>query len=522
MSFSSLNFVLLFLPILSISLFFINIFNIKLLTTLLLPITVSFIFYSLSGVQNLILLGASIFLNIALAKAQILLIDKSSKKIYRKIVLSASLTLNLGILAYFKYSLLNVNPLTISRDFNTFEEMILPLGISFYTFQQIAFQIDCYWAKVKELSVENYVLFVSFFPQLVAGPIMHHSEMMPQFAYIKKYGLSFTSFRAALALFSIGLFKKVVIADKVGASVDSVYTPLAQGHDIPLLDAWAAAIGFPLQIYFDFSGYSDMACALALLFGIKLTLNFNSPFKSLSLIEFWSTWHITLMRFFRDYVFTPLSYRLTKYSIKQNYNTIASFLITLALPVIIAFLLTGLWHGSGTTFLIFGGIHGLAISLNHAWRYFKLPSINKGVSWFLTMLFVCISFIFLRVPETDSLIKMLHSLHSGALYLPSQFEPLLSKVDTINLVFGAGTFAFFEHGIMMFTTMLIVIIICLTLPNSNQLMKNEKTILNYHELPNSYLQFNYSKRWGFLIGLSLAISLIAMSFNTADFIYYQF
>ncbi|MTI11410.1 hypothetical protein E1160_16575 [Rhodospirillaceae bacterium RKSG073] len=214
----------------------------------------------------------SIAMNFVLSSISI---GREVTKRRKLLVLLASLTLNLGVLIYFKYTLLDINPLTISRDFNTATEIILPLGISFYTFQQISYQIDCYWGKIKEINIKYYLLYVSFFPQLVAGPIVNYLDMAPQYKNLEKHQVNWNVAYVFIALFTIGLFKKVAIADQLGKSVDRVYASVSSGAPLAFLDAWAAAIAFPLQIYFDFSGYSDMACALAILLGLKLPLNFH-------------------------------------------------------------------------------------------------------------------------------------------------------------------------------------------------------------------------------------------------------
>ena len=487
-------------------------------TPILALILSSIVFYAFSSITNLLLLLLSITINYHLARFQISLSEQ--QKLKKLTILITAICYNMVVLIYFKYTLLDVNPLTISRDFDTFNEVILPLGISFYTFQQISFQIDSYWNKVTILNIRSYSLFVLFFPQLVAGPIVHHSEIIPQYKTLEEEGFRFKYWKAAVALFIIGLFKKTVIADHIGLSVDSVYQNIPTSEYIPFWDAWAAVIGFPLQIYFDFSGYSDMACALALLIGLRLPLNFNSPFKQTSLVDFWATWHMTLMRFFKDYIFTPISFSLARKVARKRAGRTTTFMLTLGFPIIVSFLLTGLWHGSGLTFILFGVIHGLAVSMNHGWRYFRLPKINKHIGWVATMLFVCITFVFLRAPNMAALEIYLSSLLFGDILLPSVAASFVP--DVINTSFGQGTFMFFEWGIIMCLFIFIVIVGCLLLPNSNQLLWSDNTICNQEQLQTGRFELKFNFVWGLILGLMFALSALSLGYQTSDFIYFQF
>ena len=241
--------------------------------------------------------------------------------------------------------------------------VVLPLGISFFTFTQIAYLVDVQRGIASEPSFLNYVLFVTFFPHLIAGPIIHHKEMMPQFqrAADRPGG----DIAVGSALFAIGLFKKVIIADFAAHYVGTAFTP--GGDAVPLAMAWEAALNYTVQIYFDFSGYSDMALGLSRMFGIDLPLNFNSPYKARNLIEFWRCWHMTLSRFLRDYLYFPLG--------GNRHGTVMRY--TNLLTVM---LLGGLWHGANWTFVAWGGVHGIGLMVNHLWRNRNLP-LSKRTSW---------------------------------------------------------------------------------------------------------------------------------------------
>ena len=285
----------------------------------------------------------------------------------RRAVLVAGLALNLTVLGYFKYAnffLETVAPLAGRR--LQLHEIALPLGISFFTFQKIALLVDCHAGKVRRLDPLGYVLFVSFFPQLIAGPIVHHSEVMPQFAARPR--ITAPLIAQAMALFTIGLAKKVLLADNLAPLVRPAFGAAAAGHVPDLTQAWFSALAYTLQLYFDFSGYSDMAIGAALLFGVRLPLNFASPYKSTSIIEFWRRWHMTLSRFLRDYLYIPLG---------GNRRGPSRRYVNLFLTM----LLGGLWHGAGWTFVAWGALHGAYLAVNHAWTALRGPASGCPCGW---------------------------------------------------------------------------------------------------------------------------------------------
>jgi len=263
---------------------------------------------------------------------------------------------NLATLGYFKYAvffLQTVSALTSSPapQFN----ISLPIGISFYTLTQIAFLIDTYRRQAREYEPLKYGLFVTYFPHLIAGPILHHGEIMPQFDDPQTYRPRLTSLAYGLSYFTVGLFKKVMIADTIAAYVEAPFRSASVGTPIGFADAWIGVLSYSFQIYFDFSGYSDMAIGLALMMGITFPLNFNSPYKASSLIEFWRRWHMTLSRFLRDDLYIPLGGN-RKGRLRRQVN------------ILITMLLGGIWHGAGMNFALWGAIHGIGLVLNHLWR----------------------------------------------------------------------------------------------------------------------------------------------------------
>ncbi len=286
---------------------------------------------------------------------------------------------NLALLGYFKYAgfIVDALPFAIAP-----RSIKLPIGISFFTFTQIAYLADAYGGKARKYKPHHYLLFVTFFPHLIAGPILHHREMMPQFQDRETYRFKNERFALGLSWFTAGLFKKVVIADSLIESVRAVFVPEAVAQ-LGFADAWVGALAYALQIYFDFSGYSDMAIGLGLMFGIRLPLNFNSPYRANSIIDFWRRWHMTLSRFLRDYLYVPLGGNR-----KGRARRYTNLLITM--------LLGGLWHGAAWTFVLWGAIHGLALTINHLWRDrfggTAMPAVLGRVLTFLTVLLAWVPF----------------------------------------------------------------------------------------------------------------------------------
>ena len=270
--------------------------------------------------------------------------------------LLVAIAANLALLAYYKYAIFFVaNAQRLIGHVGPLPEIVLPLGISFFTFTQIAFLVDAHRGLAREYSFTHYTLFVTYFPHLIAGPILHHREMMPQFDRRSTYTLDWDNVAVGLTMFIIGLFKKTVIADDMAAFASPAFDAAAGGTQLTLLEAWGAALAYTFQIYFDFSGYTDMALGASRMFGIVLPLNFRSPYKAANIIDFWRRWHITLSRFLRDYVYIPLG---------GNRKTVPRRYENLLLTMLVG----GLWHGAGWTFVFWGALHGIYLVVNHGWR----------------------------------------------------------------------------------------------------------------------------------------------------------
>ncbi len=317
-------------------------------------------------------------------------------RVHKKSLLAFGISVNVLLLGYYKYAdffLENLNALAGTS--LTLLHLALPLAISFFTFQQIAYLVDSYRGETKEYDFLNYALFVTFFPQLIAGPIVHHAEMMPQFASGRNLVRRYKNIAPGLFIFAAGLFKKVVIADTFAVWANSGY---AHAAELNTLEAWAASLSYTFELYFDFSGYTDMAIGAALLFNIRLPFNFNSPYKALSIQDFWHRWHITLSRFLRDYIYIPLG--------GNRHGHIHTYL-----NLFVTFLIGGIWHGAGWTFVFWGLLHGVGIVVHRIWKQLgkRMPTV---AAWFVTFGFINITWVFFRAKDWQEAMQVLSAMFS--------------------------------------------------------------------------------------------------------------
>jgi D-alanyl-lipoteichoic acid acyltransferase DltB (MBOAT superfamily) len=322
----------------------------------------SFVYYAWWRPEFLLLLLFSITVNFGFGT---LIIDGRLSRGQSRAVLTIGIIFNLCLLGFFKYAGFFVANVDLVFGLHwAVPTIILPIGISFITFQKIAFLVDAHRGLVRNFTLLNYAFFVTFFPQLIAGPITHHSEIMPQIGPSQRRDLA-ADIAVGLSIFVVGLFKKVVVADSLAVYADAGYATVKAGHPLDTASAWVAVLSYSFQLYYDFSAYSDMAVGLARMFGFQLPVNFYSPYKSASIIDFWRRWHITLSRFLRDYLYIPLG--------GNRRGTVRRYL-----NLGIVMLLGGLWHGANWTFVLWGGIHGLMLAVNHAWR--ALP-VSRSVAF---------------------------------------------------------------------------------------------------------------------------------------------
>lgn len=335
----------------------------------------SLVFYGYWDVRFLPLLLASVALNWLLAN----LYGKRG----HPVLPLAGVMANLVIIGIFKYAnFFTGNVMQAAGGGFAPWDIVLPLGISFFTFQQISYLLDLRAGRAPVYPFQHYALYVTFFPQLIAGPIVRHNELIGQFGLAPLRDGQAERFSRGAVLFLCGLFKKVVLADHLAAIATPLFTLIAHGKGLTLAEAWVAAGGYTLQLYFDFSGYSDMAIGLGLLFGFTIPINFNAPYRAFSVRDFWRRWHITLSRFLRDYLYIPMGGNRFGPS-----RQMAALMVTM--------LLGGLWHGAGWTFVLWGGLHGVGLVVNHLWEKtgLRLP---RGMAWLLTLLFVIFGWVLFR------------------------------------------------------------------------------------------------------------------------------
>ena len=398
------------------------------------------------------------FFNYAIGHGVSKFSTKSS--IVKKYLLFFGIIANVMLLGYFKYSdffISNIN-IAFNTDFNLLH-LALPLAISFFTFQQIAYITDSYKGRVREYNFMNYALFVTFFPQLIAGPIVHHKGMMPQFDALKNSGINYENIVKGIFIFSIGLFKKVVIADTFASWANYGF---ADPYTLNLSEAWVASLSFGFQLYFDFSGYTDMAIGLALLFNIKLPVNFRSPYKALDIQDFWQRWHITLSHFLRDYISLPLKRRK----------------VTLHVNILLTFLISGIWHGAGWTFIIWGLLHGMALVVLDIWKKFgfKLPII---FAWLITFNFLNVTRIFFRADNASDALHILHTMLFGTIVLPRKLESMFGFLTQYDIYFGSYL-AHLHTNTWAIVALISTFILILIFKNSSELMSqmvpNKKSV----------------------------------------------
>ena len=490
----------------------------------------SLFFYAWWRPVYLVLLLVSMLANFGLGS----LLDQAHRQGRQhagKAWLIAGVVFNLGLLGYFKYANFTVSSLNAlaGTDFHL-DTIILPLAISFFTFQQIAYLVDAHQGQAREYRFAHYALFVTFFPQLIAGPIVHHRDMLPQFMQPGALTPRAQNMAIGLSIFALGLFKKTVLADGVAQYATPVFDAAAAGDTLSFFQAWGGALAYTLQLYFDFSGYSDMAIGAARMFGIVLPVNFHSPYKATNIIEFWRRWHMTLSAFLRDYLYIALggnrAGRLMRY---RN--------------LMLTMLLGGLWHGAGWTFVAWGALHGLYLCINHAWRHTTtrlfpqglLPvPLAKALSWLVTFVAVVIGWVFFRAGSFDAAVSVLQGMAGlNGIALPNAIAARLDAVWPVLASLGFGTYLG-GGAQFVFTWLWIAALlpVALILPNTQQIMRHTVPGMHLHtgraedELQPAprladKLAWRNTTGWAIGIGLLAAIAVLAMT-RISEFLYFQF
>ncbi|MCX5662588.1 MAG: MBOAT family protein [Planctomycetota bacterium] len=489
----------------------------------------SFVYYAWWKPAVLLLLIGSILVNAAFGAV---LCSPLRFPRARKAILVAGLIFNIGLLCYFKYTgffVVNLNSLFGAG--LPVPDIILPIGISFITFQKIAFLIDAYRGEVKDFSLANFTLFVSFFPQLIAGPIVHHSDVMPQFAAGPDRRGLHDDLAVGLSLFIVGLFKKAVIADTCARYADAGFAALHVTRYTQLAppSAWVTMFAYSFQIYYDFSGYSDMAVGLARMFGVRFPMNFNSPYKAANIVDFWRRWHITLSRFLRDYLYIPLGGN-RRGPVRQNAN------------LVVVMVLGGLWHGAHWTFVLWGAMHGLMLACNHIWTRTRFASWRalRLACLPLTFLAVTVAWVPFRATDIDESMRMFRSLFppkeeifiTAAYFMDffkSQFYDLPRAFDVVNWFTPPELwprplpYAFVHNDHPVGLVLLTVGLLTFLLPNTSEVFAAFNPVLGMS--PDQLWRTGSLRRLDWRLGFALAgmlvISLVQLS-HVSPFLYFQF
>lgn len=451
MLFNSYPFLLIYLPTVICFFFIFTTFNLFRHAKLWLLIS-SLFFYGYWDIHYLPLLLGSIGFNYLVGNE----IIKYQCSRTRKNLLFFGIFTDLALLFYYKYY--NFFATNVLSEKYLVSELILPIGISFFTFTQVAFLIDTYQGKAEKSDIVSYGLFVTIFPHLIAGPILHHKEMLKQFNSNEMFRVNWRNIAQGIFLFTIGLSKKVVIADYLAVFVKPIFDNSIP--DISFLQAWFGALSYTLQLYFDFSGYSDMAVGLGLLFNLHLPINFNSPYQANSIIDFWRRWHITLSIFLRDYLYIPFG---------GNRNGKVSKLKNLGLTMLIG----GLWHGAGWTFIVWGACHGIFLVINHLWKETNIQLPNR-LCKLLTMLSVIFAWVIFRSPDMATAIAIFKGMIGlNGIILP---EAYLEKLSFLSNYLSFGTIPYGNFRFYHFIVLALLFAFVLNFPNSNEIKDRfEKT-----------------------------------------------
>lgn len=506
----------------------------------------SLYFYGSWNLRYLPLLLGSIAFNYGVA---LLLVRTAAER--RNYLLYAAAAVNLGLLGYYKYTnyfLGVVSDITGAPSLTM--TILLPLGISFYTFQQLTLLVDISQGTKERFRFRDFLLFVTFYPHLIAGPIVHHREMMPQFV-AADYRLRAENMAVGLTLFAVGLFKKAVLADGIASEVSPIYAAANSGEPVTLLYAWGAGVGFALQMYFDFSGYSEMALGLARMVGIKLPMNFNSPLKATSVIQYWSCWHITLTRFLTAYIYNPIALALARRRAGRGLRGVSgprtkpqAFLALIAVPTVATMFLSGLWHGAGTQYLVFGLLHAGFLTVNHAWRLYRPLFWPAGVDYHrimrpvgLLLTFCCAMvaltyFAAASVRSGNDVVAGMAGLHG--IGLP---DVIANRLPGLGAALSAWGVAFVPGNVKSLMSLYawMALLLCLALipPNILQMLLRYKPA---ETLPAPYpsentlapfgrvfarLQWRPSMGWAAAVAALTIFGILTLS-QVTEFLYWQF
>ena len=535
MLFNSYQFIFAFLPLTLVGFYFVG--RISRGAAMNWLILASLVFYASWRPLNVLLIAPSIIVNYFVGRGLLALRGTDRQRMARALLV-CGVCFNVAFLGYFKYTnflLGTAHDLFGAR--LEFLQITLPLAISFITFQKIAFLVDVYGGRVDSFTLREYCLFVLFFPQLIAGPIVHFREVMPQYrAATWRFDATDTS--VGLTLFIFGLFKKVVLADGLATLVTPLYGAAAHGTELSFVAGWIAAIGFTLQIYFDFSGYSDMAIGLGRFFGIRLPVNFDSPLKATNILDFWLHWNMTLTRFLMSYVYNPLLLALTRRraargrpGFDRRTPSFGSYASMLVFPTMVTMLVSGLWHGAGYNFALWGLVHGAYISIYHGWRLIRpqrpaagarFTEARRAMSVAITFVSVAAAMVLFRAASVGTAGSILAAM-SGAHGFAVQ-GPLIQDLGPL-VRLHLGPMSVNALAALWVAGLVSVVLFC---PNTLQLLAGYEPALGIYKRARTgaagaiqALQWRPWLGWAVATSVLAAISIAQLS-GGSEFLYWQF
>jgi D-alanyl-lipoteichoic acid acyltransferase DltB (MBOAT superfamily) len=505
MLFNSLEFVVLFLPI-TVALFFCAPTSRQAQLAL---VAASIFFYGWWNEIFLLLILGGVAINFFLSRYLL----RSALQARRRAVLVGGIVVNLLPLLYFKYSFFVVENIAAATGLAVaIEKAILPLAISFYTFQKITLLVDSYHRRVPDVDFLSYCLFIIFFPHLIAGPITSPREMLPQFQDRGTYRFRIEDFSLGTTIFVAGLFKKVVIADTIADYSTPMFAAADQGATLTFVQSWCGALAFTFQLYFDFSGYSDMAVGLARMFNVRMPINFYSPYKSTSIIEFWRRWHMSLSWFLREYIYIPLGGNRRGLRLQ-----LAALFVTM--------LAAGIWHGAGWTFVIFGVLHGSFLVLNTLWRRLPLrpflpPAAAALAGWTLTFVAVVVGWVFFRAETVGGALGVIEGmLGLNGIVLPATYADTFGFLTALGVRFDEG--AAYAGRIQLAITGALLILV-LVAPNTTQIFEPSRQVdARVAARPYIVASWQPSLRWALLMAGATFISLASIQ-GYSEFLYFNF
>ncbi len=456
MSFTSFQFIFVFLPLAYLAFAFIQrSFGAQMGINFL--ALISLVFYGMWGAQLLFILLISMAFNHTLGNT---LPNLAADRAKQKSLLTGGILVNLAMLGYLKYTnfFVDVANQTTNVGLSHFD-IVAPIGVSFFTFVQIGFLIDAYNGQLVRHNFARYIVFAAFFPTVTAGPLVMQREMMEQLAEPQQNAFDLRRVMIGLAMFGMGLFKKVVMADSIAPFADTIFNGVQTGMGFDAATAWTGALSYTLQLYFDFSGYSDMAIGLGTIFGVKLPLNFDSPFKATNISDFWRRWHMTMTRFFTAYIYSGLAMSGMRKAMTSRASRMARFFLSAAIPSFLTFLFAGVWHGAGWNYIVYGAMHGAAIAIFLGWRELSKFKFAPPIAWALTMLTVVCGLVMFRAAD-----------------LPTAFGILGHMFGLGHDAFGAKAIA---YDIPQALSLIVIFsAVTLLLPNTQQILHHDWPVVD--------------------------------------------